>query len=132
MSEVSTKGRWLHSVWAVVAGFLVIVVFSLLADTVMQAMHVFPTFGGPPMPDPLFAIALGYRVLIGIVGCWFTTRLAPDHRMRHALALGALGVLVSTAGGIVMWKAGPPWYSLAVIGISMPSAWLGARLAGAR
>ena len=131
-NEVPTTGRWLHSVWAVVAGFLVIVVFSIMADTVMRAMHVFPAFGGPPMPEPLFAIALGYRLVIAIVGCWFTTMLAPDHQMRHALALGALGVVVSTAGAIAMWKAGPPWYSLALIGISLPCAWIAARLAGAR
>jgi len=132
MNDNPQRSHRIQSVWAVVAGFLVIVVFSILADTMMEWLHVFPPMGGPPMPDPLFAIALAYRFGIALIGCWFTTKLAPSHPMRHALALGVLGVIVSTAGAIAMWKAGPPWYSLAVIAISLPSAWLGARLAGAR
>jgi hypothetical protein len=126
------KSHRIQSAWAVVAGFLLIVIFSILADTVMLWLRVFPPLDGPPMPDPLFALPLAYRFGIAVIGCWFTTKLAPSAPMRHALALGVLGVIVSTIGAIVMWKAGPPWYSLAVIAISLPSAWVGARLAGAR
>jgi hypothetical protein len=28
-----------------------------------------------------------------------------------------------------MWEAGPAWYSLAVIGIALPCAWVGGKLA---
>ena len=116
MNETPPKGRKLRSVGAVLAGFLAIVVLSVAADTTMEATGIFPKFGGPPMADSLFAIALAYRFLFGVVGCWIAARLAPYAPMKHALALGALGVLVSTAGAVAMWKAGPPWYSLAVIG----------------
>jgi hypothetical protein len=33
-------------------------------------------------------------------------------------------------GAVVMWDAGPAWYSLAVIAIAMPCAWAGGRLRG--
>jgi hypothetical protein len=56
--------------------------------------------------DHELALALGYRFVFGVVGCWIAARLAPYAPMRHALALGALGVLVSTAGAVAMWKAG--------------------------
>ena len=132
MTETRPKGRILRRVGAVLAGFLAIVVLSVVADMTMESTGVFPKPGGPPMADSLFAIALGYRFVFGVVGCWIAARLAPDAPMMHALALGALGVAVSTAGAVAMWKMGPPWYSLAVIGISLPSAWIGGKLAGAR
>ena len=126
------KGPMLRRIGAVLAGFLAIVVLSVVADMTMESTGIFPKPGGPPMADALFAIALGYRFVFGVVGCWIAARLAPDAPMMHALALGALGVAVSTAGAVAMWQMGPPWYSLAVIGISLPSAWIGGRLAGAR
>ena len=43
-------------------------------------------------------------------------------------SIGAVGVVFSTAGAVVMWDAGPAWYSLAVIAIAMPCAWAGGKL----
>jgi hypothetical protein len=48
--------------------------------------------------------------------------------MRHALALGALGVVIATLGAIAMWKFGPAWYSLANIAVSIPCAWTGGKI----
>jgi hypothetical protein len=44
--------------------------------------------------------------------------------------LGAIGTVVALAGAIAMWELGPGWYSLSVAAISLPCAWIGARLAG--
>ena len=98
----------------------------------MEATGIFPKFGGPPMADSLFAIAFGYRLVISVFGCWVAARLAPDAPMKHALALGFLGLVASSAGAFAMWKAGPPWYSLGLIAISLPCGWLGGKLAGGR
>ena len=65
-------------------------------------------------------------------GCYVAARLAPARPMRHALALGFLGVALATLGAVMMWELGPAWYSLANIAIALPCAWAGARLRGAR
>jgi hypothetical protein len=40
--------------------------------------------------------------------------------LQHALALGCLGVALSTAGAIAMWDAAPPLFSLTAIAMALP------------
>lgn len=120
-----------RSVGAVLAGLLVIVVLSTATDAVLHATGLFPPFP-ERMADPLFLLATAYRVVYGVAGCWVTARLAPARPMRHALALGIVGTLASTAGALAMWEYGPAWYSLAVIAIPLPCAWAAGRLAERR
>ncbi len=119
--------RPLRSVGAVLAGLLVIVVLSTAADAVLHAAGVYPPYPRR-MADELFVLATAYRVAFGIAGCYVTARLAPGRPLAHALALGAVGTVLSTAGAVAMWDYGPAWYSLAIIAISLPCAWAGARL----
>lgn len=114
---------------AVFAGLLAIVVLSTATDAVLHAMDVYPPYPRR-MADELFLLATAYRIVYGVAGSWLTARLAPDHPLRHALVLGAIGTVLSTAGAVAMWELGPGWYSLAIIAISFPCAWTGARLAG--
>jgi uncharacterized membrane protein YfcA len=85
------------------------------------------------MSDRFFAIATAYRIVISIFGCYIAARLAPDRPMNHALALGLLGVVLTTAATVVTWNRGaefgPHWYPIALIIVSMPCAWIGGRLA---
>lgn len=118
----------LRSVGAVVAGFLTIGVLSTAADQLFHATGVFPPNGQPMYDDGLFALALGYRALFGILAGFVTARLAPSHPLGHALALGVVGVVLSTIGAVAMWDMGPGWYPVAVIMICLPTAWLGASL----
>ena len=74
------------------------------------------------------ALALGYRSVFGVIAGFVTAWLAPSHKVRHALILAGIGVVLSTLGAISMWNMGPAWYPLAVIAICVPTAWLGARL----
>ena len=113
---------------AVFAGLLVIVILSTAADAVLHATGVYPPFP-QRMSDALFLLATSYRILFGVAGGYVAARLAPDHPMRHALALGITGVVLSTAGAAAMGEYGPAWYSLAIIAICVPCAWAGARLA---
>lgn len=116
---------------AVFAGLLVIVILSTATDAVLHATGVYPPFP-ERMADGLFLLATAYRIVYGILGCYVTARLAPDQPMRHALALGAIGTVLGTAGAAAMWELGPGWYSLAIIAISPPCAWIGGRLHAAR
>lgn len=125
------RPRTLRRIGAVLAGLLVIGVLSTATDAVLHAAGVYPPFP-ERMDDSLYLLATAYRILYGIAGSYVAARLAPDHPMRHALALGAIGLVLSTAGAVAMWAYGPAWYSLAIIAISLPCAWAGARLHAAR
>ena len=123
--------RVLRSTGAVLAGLIAIFILSTATDVALHAAGVFPPWE-VRMSDALFLLALAYRIVYGIAGCYVTARLAPDRPMHHALALGAVGVVLSAAGAVAMWDAGPAWYSLGVIAIAIPCAWAGGKLAMAR
>jgi hypothetical protein len=112
---------------AVIAGLLANVIAASATDAALHAAGVYPPLG-VRMTGSLFALALAYRTLYGVLGSYLTARLAPDRPMQHALALGAVGVLIGIIGAAVMWDAGPAWYSLGVIAVTFPAAWAGARL----
>jgi hypothetical protein len=118
----------LRSIGAVTAGLVSVFAVTTFTDVAMHATHVFPPLGAPPMSDALFALALAYRFVYDLAGSYLTAYLAPRRPMQHALALGAIGVILSAAGAIALWNAGPHWYPLALAASAMPSAWLGARL----
>lgn len=122
-----TQRRTARSIGAVFAGLLAIVVLSTAADAVLHATGVYPPFP-ERMANELFALATAYRVVFGVAGSWLTARLAPRNPLRHALVLAGIGTVAATAGAAAMWEYGPAWYSLAIILISFPCAWAGARL----
>jgi hypothetical protein len=114
---------------AVLAGLFTIFAVTTLVDIVMHATGIFPPMDGPPMGSALFAVAFGYRFAIDVGGCYLTARIAPDRPMQHALILGAIGFVLSTAGAIAMWGAGPAWYPIGLALSALPCAWIGGRLA---
>ncbi|TGL96309.1 hypothetical protein EHQ76_16155 [Leptospira barantonii] len=115
------------SIGAVFAGFLTIGILSTAVDMILHQTGIYPPFG-VIMSDPLFVLATGYRIVFGILSGYITARLAPDQPMQHALALGIVGVVVSVIGAVMMWEAGPAWYSLAIIAIALPCSWAGAKI----
>jgi hypothetical protein len=117
-----------RSIGAVAAGLVAIVAVTTATDVVMHATGVFPPVGAPPMSSRLFLLAFAYRIVYDAAGCYLTARLAPHRPMRHALALGSIGLVLSIAGAIAMWDAGPAWYPIAVAASALPCAWLGGRL----
>ena len=116
---------------AVFAGLLTIVILSTATDAVLHAAGVYPPYP-QRMADALFLLATAYRIVFAIAAGYVAARLAPDQPMRHALVLGAIGVVLSTAGAAAMWELGPGWYSLAIIAIALPCSWAGARLRAAQ
>ena len=132
VSETQHRPRHiLRRIGAVLAGLLAIIILSSATDKVLHATGVFPP-SGQPMADALFLLATAYRIVYGVAGSYLAARLAPDRPMQHALALGVVGLAISTAGAVATWNAGPAfgpkWYPLAVIAIALPCAWAGGRL----
>jgi peptidoglycan/LPS O-acetylase OafA/YrhL len=127
---MTSSGR---SVWAVFAGFLVVVVLSMGTDAVMHATGVFPPFG-EPMSDSRFLLATVYRVVYTVLGSYLTARLAPQRPMKHALVGGFIGLVLASVGAAATWNKGPEfgphWYPLALVATALPCAWVGGRLGG--
>lgn len=128
MSETRSAGR---SIWAVVAGFLLCLVLTLVTDLALHAMGVFPPMGQPLGDGPL-VWATVYRIIFAIVGTYVTARLAPHAPMRHAMIVGVIGFVLSIAGAVVTWNKGPAfgphWYPVALIVTALPCAWVGGKL----
>ena len=130
MSETYRPGRALRSIVAVLAGMITVIVLSVGTDA---ALGFNPPRGGP-MTDALFLLATAYRIVFTIAGGYIAARLAPRSPMRHALAVGIIGLAAGLAGAVMMWNKlgegglGPKWYSIAVFTIALPCAWAGGQL----
>jgi hypothetical protein len=129
----AARSTWRRSVLAVVAGLVVNVILSTATDLLLVAVGVFPPlseFGNAEsFSDSLLLLALVYRTVYGVLGCYLTARMAPRRPMTHSLALGSIGFVVGVVGAVATWGTWTSWYSLAIIATTLPSAWLGARIA---
>jgi hypothetical protein len=125
----STRPRRLgRSIAAILAGLVVIFVLSLGTDQILHVLGVYPPWGQPMYEPGLNLLALAYRCVYAVLGCYLAARLAPHAPMQHALALGFVGVVLSSLGAYVaITKAdlGPTWYPIALVMSSLPCAWLG-------
>jgi uncharacterized membrane protein len=119
----------LKSLWAIVAGVLVVIVVTTLIDVALHAADVFPPMD-QPINDWQSLLATLYRVVVGIAGAWVTARLAPDTPMKHALILGLAGTILALVGVVATWNLGlgPRWYPIALVVLAVPQSWAGGRL----
>lgn len=131
-TETPRPRRILRRVGAVLAGLFVVAILDLSIDAAMHATGVYPPWF-QPMVTPLWFLAIGYRALDGIIGGYIAGRLAPDRPVKHALALGIVGVVLATGGVLATWtkgpELGPKWYPLALVVIALPCALIGGKLA---
>ena len=122
--------RLWRSTGAVFFGFIAVVVFSLGTDQVLHVLQVYPPWGQPMYETGLALLALSYRIVYAVVGSYIAARFAPRNPMRHALVLGVVGLVLSTAGAIatIPMDLGPSWYPIALVLTALPCAWLGGAL----
>jgi hypothetical protein len=118
-----------RSVWAVLAGFLAVVILSLATDIVLRQLNIFPPLG-QRMADRLFLWATIYRIVYGALGSYLTARLAPNRPMWHAMIGALVGMILGSLGAALTWNKdmGPHWYPLALIVTAIPCAWIGAKI----
>jgi len=120
-----------RSIVAVVVGFVVTAALSLITDQVLHVLNVYPPWGQPMWDPGLNALALAYRIVYTVFGCWLTARLAPRRPMLHVMILGTIGFVIASAGAFVtitQFDLGPAWYPLALALTALPCAWLGGQL----
>jgi len=115
---------------AVLAGFFLIGFLGFLTDTVLQQFSLLPIPTEHRFETQHAVLALSYHLVFATLGGFVTARLAPDHPLAHAMALGILGIRISTLGliAIIVQDLAPAWYGWALI-LSIPVTWLGGKLA---
>jgi hypothetical protein len=118
----------LKSVGAVLAGLNFIGITHTGTDAILENTGVLPK-GNLHVGTGLILTVIGYRAVLSLIGCYVTALLAPKS-MKHALALGIVGVLLSTAGAIATanMNLGPSWYAWTLVVISLTTAWLAGKL----
>jgi uncharacterized BrkB/YihY/UPF0761 family membrane protein len=121
------KNQIFKSVWAVVAGFVFVVILSIGTDILLHKTGLMKQ----PFKDNSAAFIVWviiYRFVFQVTGSYFTARLAPNRPMRHAMIGGYIGLVLSITGALLMKEEGPGWYAIALIILAIPSAWLGGYL----
>lgn len=123
-----------RSIGALTAGFIAVVVLSLVTDEILHLLHVYQPWGEPMYEPGLNVLAFTYRSLFTVAGMYLTARLAPRAPMRHAYIGGALGTVAGAAGAFatVPMHLGPAWYPILLAVTPLPLAWLGGTLYLAR
>ncbi len=126
MSEPQPPRRMGRSVWAIVAGFLVVVILSIGTDAALGFL------GPQTLSDANSVLATAYRTIYGILGSYITARLAPNRPMRHVMIGCFIGIIIATIGAVVTWNhvpsLGPHWYPIALIVLGLPTAWVGGKI----
>lgn len=119
-----------RSILALLAGFVVNVMLSLVTDFGLQTVGILPAIGHGQMNNFQSALAAAYRTLFGVISSYVVARLAPYRPMKHALVGAAIGMMLAAAGAVATWNKslGPHWYPLLLIALALPSGWAGARL----
>lgn len=117
------------SIWAVVAGVVVIIVVTTVVDILLHLAGIFPPMN-QPLDDRLSVLATSYRIVISVGGAWLTARLAPDKPMKHAIILGCVGVVLGLVGLVATWNLGlgPRWYPIALVVLAIPQCWVGGKV----
>lgn len=112
---------------AILAGFLLVVILSILTDFVLEKANLMKQ-PFDQNPSWLIIFVVLYRSLFAIFGAYLTAKLAPRRPMRLAMVGGAIGFIISLAGAIIMWNTPPKWYPVSLVLTTLPCAWLGGRI----
>lgn len=123
------KKETLKSIGAIVAGFAILVILSIVTDSILEKTGIMKTEPFNENPVWLISIIILYRTIFNTFGCYLTARLAPNKPVRHAIILGVIGVVLTIVGLIAMWDIPPRWYPISLIVLTLPAAWLGGKMA---
>jgi len=123
------KKETLKSVVAVITGFALLVILSMITDIILEKAGIMKTEPFAENPAWLIVIIVLYRTVFNTLGCYLTARLAPSKPMKHAIILGIIGVVLTILGLIAMWDIPPRCYPISLIVLTLPAAWFGGKMA---
>lgn len=115
----------LRHIVPVLAGAIVIAMLTVVTDNWLAARGLLPVGAQPTAVAMLLVTA--YRGLFAIIGCHMAARLAPSGqpRIRYALALGGLLMVLNVVGATTNRGLFPTWYALLNVALPLPWAIIG-------
>lgn len=126
-------GRFIagRSVLAVLTGLAFTIVVSTIIDHLLHIAEVYPPWGQAMWETSDNILALSYRIVIGVMSGYIVAKLAPKAPIKHALALGAIGTVLTVAGtfAAMSMNLGPLWYPVLLAVSLIPTVYAGAKLA---
>jgi hypothetical protein len=115
-----------RSIAAVLIGVVVTVALSLGVDELFHLAQVYPPWDQPMNEVSDNLLALSYRLVIQTLAGMITLRVAGYAPTGHAIAFGAIGLVLGSAGAIATGMQpeafGPRWYPWAVALSAIPCA----------
>lgn len=118
----------IKSIGAILAGFALGAILSVGTDFIFDKLGVMSMENFKQTSIGVICIVIIYRFAYNVAGCYLTAKLAPNNPMKHCIIIGILGTIFSLLGSLAMWDKAIPFYNIAIILISLPSAWLGGKL----
>ena len=117
----------MRGVSALAAGLLFIGlgVYGAAAATPLAFPGAFDGDGGTSNFVALF-VMLTITEVSAMFGGWVTARLAPDHRIGHAILMATVGLAFAIAVGAVRWVEAPSWFYVTTWTLMPCAAALGA------
>jgi len=138
-AQASSGGKQVRrSTLAVAAGFVLALFLSRSVDVLLERTGVFPTVAQQQAEgfDVLWmnVVALCYRMAFGVLGGYVTAAIAPNRPARHVHILGLIATAVAAIANVAVAMTPatanvlPAWFSVALVLMAYPTAWLGGRL----
>lgn len=117
----------LRHILPVLAGGAVALLLTIVTDNTLGAHGLLPAPGQSMPGTGALLLVAAYRGLFVILGCHMAARLAPagNPRIRYALGLGALIMVMNVIAAVSEWGRVPGWYSLSGIALTVPYAIIG-------
>jgi hypothetical protein len=113
-------------IWAVVAGFLVVVILSVVTDIILEKAGILSVVS---MTTSMLVLAFVYRSIYTVAGGYVTSMLAPaESRMKLVKILGIVGTVAGVLGVIVGWDLSDHWYPIALAVTAFPLVYFGGKL----
>ncbi len=120
--------KTLKSVGAIVAGFFVGGALSVGTDALLETLKIFPPLNEGFFVPWMIVLAIVYRSTYNVLGCYIAATLAPEKPMLHVMIIGVVGLCLTIVGTITHADKGPLWYGITLAVLTIPCAWLGAKL----
>ena len=111
----------------VLVGGVVTLLSTVVTDNTLGAHGLLPADGEAMPGIGALLLVAAYRGVFAILGCHMAARLAPpgQPRIRYALALGGVMMVMGVLGAASNWGKVPSWYLLAGIAMTVPYAIIG-------
>ena len=123
----STQPALVRHIIPVVVGGAVAVLLTFVTDNSLAGHGVLPSPDHPVFAVGPLLLTAAYRAVFLTLGCHMAARLAPDGqpRIRYALALGMLMLVLNVIGAVSLQGQVPMWFSLLGIALPVPCAIFG-------